>query len=154
MPDADALDLTTAMTLSAWVRPTALGDWRTVVFKTRPGGIAYGLYANTDTNRPSGVIETTAEVDARGTAALPLDTWSYLAATYDSVAVKLYVNGSLVATRAVTAPITMSTGALTIGGNTVWSEWFKGLIDEVRVYNRALDATEVAADRDRAVTAS
>jgi hypothetical protein len=151
VPDANALDLTTGMTLSAWVQPTQLGDWRTVVFKSRPGGMAYGLYANTDANRPAGLIYAGAEEEARGTAALPLNAWSHLAATYDSVAIKLYVNGSLVATHPVTAPITVSTGALTIGGNTVWSEWFKGLIDEVRVYDRALGPGEIAADRDRPV---
>jgi hypothetical protein len=30
----------------------------------------------------------------------------------------------------------------------VWGEWFAGAIDEVRVYNRALSAAEIAADRD------
>lgn len=29
-------------------------------------------------------------------------------------------------------------GVLRIGGNSVWGEWFHGLIDEVRVYDRAL----------------
>ena len=33
----------------------------------------------------------------------------------------------------------------------IWAEWFAGQIDEVRVYDRALSATEVAADRDRPV---
>jgi Bacterial Ig domain len=35
---------------------------------------------------------------------------------------------------------------LRIGGNGVWPEWFAGLIDEVRVYSRALTAGEVLAD--------
>jgi hypothetical protein len=35
---------------------------------------------------------------------------------------------------------------LRIGGNTIWSEWFSGLIDEVRVYNRALTGAEIQAD--------
>ena len=35
---------------------------------------------------------------------------------------------------------------LKIGGNAVWNEWFNGLIDEVRLYNRALTAAEIQAD--------
>jgi hypothetical protein len=35
---------------------------------------------------------------------------------------------------------------LRIGGNSVWAEWFSGLIDEVRVYNRALTASEIGYD--------
>ena len=38
-----------------------------------------------------------------------------------------------------------SANALTIGGNGVWSEWFAGLIDEVRIYNRALTQAEIQA---------
>src|SRR6185436_9632111 len=38
-----------------------------------------------------------------------------------------------------------------IGGNAVWPEWFTGLIDEVRVYDRALSATEVQTDMTRSV---
>ena len=45
----------------------------------------------------------------------------------------------------------MSTGALRIGGNSIWGEWFSGQIDEVRVYDRALSAAEVAGDRDTPV---
>ena len=46
----------------------------------------------------------------------------------------------------------MSTGALRIGGNGTWSdEWFAGLIDEVRVYNRALSASEIQADMARPI---
>jgi hypothetical protein len=44
-----------------------------------------------------------------------------------------------------------STNPLRIGGNSVWAEWFRGTIDEVRVYNRALSAAEVATDMTRGV---
>ena len=39
-----------------------------------------------------------------------------------------------------------------MGGNAIWGEWFQGLIDEVRVYNRALSAGEIQADMARPVT--
>ncbi len=64
---------------------------------------------------------------------------------------RLYVNGVQVATKAMTTAIPVSTGALRIGGNSLWSEWFAGQIDDVRVYKRALTAAEVAADRDKPV---
>jgi hypothetical protein len=40
---------------------------------------------------------------------------------------------------------------LRIGGNSIWAEWFSGLIDEVRVYNRALSQAEVESDMGTAV---
>ena len=47
-----------------------------------------------------------------------------------------------------------STNALKIGGNAIWAEWFRGAIDEVRVYDRALSATEIQGDLSRPVVAT
>ena len=33
-----------------------------------------------------------------------------------------------------------------MGGNSIWGEWFAGLIDEVRVYNRVLSVAEIQQD--------
>ena len=46
--DANDLDFTTGMTLEAWVRPTSVSGWRTVMLKERTGGLAYSLYASND----------------------------------------------------------------------------------------------------------
>ena len=40
---------------------------------------------------------------------------------------------------------------LQIGGNRVWNEWLQGQIDDVRVYNRALSATELQSDMNTPV---
>jgi len=51
-----------------------------------------------------------------------------------------------------TGLITSSNGAIRIGGNaSSTGEFFRGLIDEVRVYNRALSLTEIQTDRDTAI---
>ena len=149
--DANSLDLTTGMTLEAWVRPSALSGWRTVLLKEQTSGLVYGLYSNGDNNRPSGHVYTNVELDARGTAAVAANVWTHLATTYDGTTLRFYVNGTQVGTKAVTGAILTSTGAMRVGGNNIWGEWFSGLIDEVRVYRRALTATEVQADMNRAV---
>jgi hypothetical protein len=81
-----------------------------------------------------------------------LNAWTHLAATYDGATLRLYVNGVQSASRALTGAIRTSTGALRIGGNNIWTgEWFAGLIDEVRIYNRVLSAAELQADMAVAV---
>jgi glucose/arabinose dehydrogenase/PKD repeat protein len=156
--DSASLHLTTGMTLEAWVNPTALGttgtDWRTVVFKQTPSGMAYSLYANNGGGRPTGQVNIVGEQNAAGAAQLPLNAWTHLATTYDGAALRLFVNGTEVAARTQTGSIAGSTGALRIGGNAVWGEYFKGLIDEVRVYNRALSASEIQADMATPMTQS
>jgi PKD repeat protein/glucose/arabinose dehydrogenase len=150
--DSASLDLTTGITMEAWVRPAALGTtWRTVVLKEQPGQLSYALYGNTSTTRPSVHVYTNDDVGLRGPAALPLNTWTHLAATWNAVTMRLYVNGTEVANSPLTGTALTSSSPLRIGGNAVWPEWFSGLIDEVRVYNRALTAAQIAADRDTAI---
>ena len=60
--------------------------------------------------------------------------------TYDGTTLRLYVNGTQVSSTATGGAIPASTGALRIGGNAIWGEYFKGSIDEVRVYRRAAHA--------------
>jgi PKD repeat protein len=144
--DAATLDLTSGMTIEAWVNPTVLSGWRTVALKGMPGGLVYALYAHDGAPRPAGTVNTgTADMSAMGSTALPLSTWTHLAVTFGGGTLRLYVNGVQVGTRTISGTIRTSGDALTIGGNTVWAEWFRGLIDEVRIYNRALTQAEIQA---------
>lgn len=146
VPDSDTLDLSSGMTLEAWVRPVALGGWRTVLFKERTAGNVYGLYAAQASGRPLGQVFIGEERNAVGSAPLPTNAWTYLAATYDGSSVRLYVDGEQAGTSSVSGAMAASAGPLRIGGNSVWSEWFAGLVDEVRVYSRALSAAEIQRD--------
>jgi hypothetical protein len=65
---------------------------------------------------------------------------------------RVYVNGALVRTVARTGAILASTGVLHIGGNQVWGgEFFQGLMDDVRIYNRALSGAEISTDMNTAI---
>ena len=129
--DSSSLDLTSGMTLEAWVFPTANGggSWRNVLIKERIGGEIYNLYANADTNAPVVYVvrasQPDAPSDARGTAQIPLNTWTHLAATYDGTTLRLYVNGTQVGSRAVSGSLATSTGAFRIGGNSLWGEYLR-----------------------------
>ena len=95
--DSNSLDATSGVTLEAWVYPTVLSGWRTIVLKETSGNLAYALYANTNSNVPQVEVWVAGKnVAAGGTAQLPLNTWSHLAGVYDGSAVRLYVNGALI----------------------------------------------------------
>ena len=141
------------MTLSAWVNPAAAnGGWRTVMLKERTGALSYALYGNTDTAHAGGYVATPLESSTKSTSALAAGVWTHLATTFDGATLRMFVNGVQVSSRAVTGSIVVGTGALRIGGNAVWWEYFSGLIDEVRVYNRALSAAELQTDMATPVT--
>ena len=155
IPDSTSLHLTTGMTLEAWVNPATLGAvWRTVILKERPSDLVWGLYANSSSGKPEADLASPADTLLNGVSALPLNAWSHLAATYDGANLRLYVNGTQVSSKAVTGTLTTSTGLLKIGGNAIWGEFFNGMIDEVRIYNRALSATELQADMTTAIGAT
>jgi hypothetical protein len=144
VPDAPSLDLTTGVTLEAWLYPTAGGTaWRQAVLKETGGGLAYGLYASDNNGRPSGFLHSGSDIGSTGSFALPQNTWSHLAATYDAKTLRVFVNGNQVSQRSVIGPMTTSASPLKIGGNAVWGEFFEGRIDNVRVYNRALTSQDL-----------
>ena len=151
VPDAASLDLTTGMTLEAWVKPTSNVGWRTAILKERgTNDLVYALYTSNG-SKPRTENFTSVENTAAGTAALPLNAWSYLASTYDGTNLRFYLNGVLVTTKASSGAMPNTANPLRIGGNAIWGEYFAGLIDEVRVYNRALSPTEITADMNAKV---
>ena len=115
--DSASLNLTSGMTLEAWVKPTALTGWRDVLLKERPSGLSYALYATDprDAGAPPnaqivhGSLSQGAETTA--SAGLKLNRWSFLSATYDGSVLRMYVNGRLVGSRSVSSPIDESNGA-------------------------------------------
>lgn len=152
VPASSSLNLTSGMTLECWVDPTStMSGWRNLICKEMTGTASYYLYANADSNKPAQGVNIGVEKVLGGGSTLVANTWYHLAATYDGASQKLYINGKLVASRAQSGPIATSSGYLRIGGNKVWGEYFKGKIDDVRIYNVALSATQIQGDMSTGV---
>jgi Concanavalin A-like lectin/glucanases superfamily len=81
-----------------------------------------------------------------GQQADPLRRWSHLAVTYDGTVLKLFVNGDQVSSRATRGAIRSTPDPLWIGANHPYGEYFHGLIDEVRIYDRALSRSALRTE--------
>jgi gliding motility-associated-like protein len=86
--------------------------------------------------------------------------WQHLTLTREANRIRLYINAVEVATTATTSPVNVdNTGDLLIGASacaTPLDRSFEGLIDELRIYNRALlpnEVSELYASPDRILTA-
>ena len=141
-----------AFTVEAWVRPNAFAAGQRVIDfgNAAPGDNVILTASSNTTGRPAATVYVgTSEFTLSAPAAttLPLKRWTHLAMTYSGGAtgtLRLYVNGSQVATRTVNAPSNVNRTLCYIGrSNWAADPYFAGLIDDVRIWNTARSATEL-----------
>jgi glucose/arabinose dehydrogenase/PKD repeat protein len=149
--DSPSLDLSTAMSLEAWVKPNVIAKpWQTLFVKEGAGTFSYALYATAGGSAQVNAWWT--ESDNLYVPPLAQGAWSHLALTSDGTTMRIYVDGVQVGAAAVSGVLPNTAGPLRIAGNAIWNdEFFDGTIDDVRVYDRALSQAEVLADRDTPV---
>jgi len=149
-----ALQLTGSMTWSAWIFATANppDDGQIIAksgandgwqFKTSPdtGPHTFGVAVSAG---------TTAHTQRYSTATRALNTWYHVTGVYNATAqtLDIYVNGVLdngVLSGTVPAAQFNSGQSVNIG-RRAGGFYFQGIIDEVRIYNRALTQTEIQTD--------
>jgi hypothetical protein len=156
VPNSASLNFSSSYTLEAWVNPTALNAYQTVLIKEVTGGCGYWL--QTTGNRiASGFSNGGCREFVSTTPTVPLNQWSHLAAVFNDTAntYTLYLNGTAILTAAQTVAPVPNTQALVFGQSACSScgnERWRGLIDDIRIYSRALSATEIQADRDTGIS--
>ncbi|MER5215603.1 beta-L-arabinofuranosidase domain-containing protein [Streptomyces sp. NPDC002838] len=149
LPD-QVLGGSSAITLSAWVKPTHDANWTRIFdFGNNTTRYLY-LTARNANGVPRFAITTSGpggEQGLNGTAALPLNQWSHLAVTIAGGTGTLYVNGTAVArnTSMSLTPAALGTLANNWLGRSNFSTdpVFPGAFDEFNVWSRALTAAEI-----------
>ena len=97
---------------------------------------------------PTGNVQLAGVGAVLSTGSVNDDAWHLVTATFDGSVVKLYIDGVLDATddplAAPLVPTNMNDWAVEIGGELATSTFpTQGLVDDVRIYNYALSATDV-----------
>ncbi len=137
------------MSICFWAKPRDItGDWKGIVSKwetaseeiphtfwigqhSTDGMLNYSTYLPGETrNTPAGVLTN--------------NEWSHFVCTFDGQFQKTFANGLLVAEVAVTDTLDDLAGDFMIGQVPAGANFFNGLVDDVRVYNYALDVYEAA----------
>jgi len=87
---------------------------------------------------------TTTSSNPRGRSGR-LGEWYHFAGTFDGKTLRVYINGELEGEKEIGQPIAPSDLELWIGADDYGrpTDFFPGVIDEVRIYNRALSADEI-----------
>lgn len=132
------------ITQSAWVYPTANVTNGTIA--TRNAG--YYFQRHSDGTLAMYLYGTNSPGYHYSTGTVPLNQWSHVAYTYNGSVITFYINGVAAGTANNTGNITQLTGYENEPFRIGWDSstdirYWSGLIDDVRVYNRALSATEI-----------
>ncbi len=138
----------TNVTISLWVNPTVwAGSYRTLIAKRSASGDGYLIIYLTTTNTIN--WDWGGSTNRWDTGYLPpLGQWTKLTFTRDASGRKLYVNDVLYASGpAGNSTLVPSTAPLRVGTDSAAAQYsYSGLIDDVRIYSRAQNATEVASE--------
>lgn len=141
----ESLDLTEAISIEAWVYMEIRGAYPTIVSKSG-GNWGYIFEFLTDTGQINFYLDgANPSWDNVADTAVELEEWAHIVATYDGDKVRYYFNGEPDGDYAAAAEAILSNqDNVHIGMRKVGEpHFFTGIIDEVRIYNRALDAAEV-----------
>ena len=144
--DHSLLDITSQISLSAWIYPTETKT-QVIIRKSPnitpppPYGLALSATGDTIFNlSPTGVF-----TQLRKTG-YELNKWSFIVGTYDGTTMKLYVNGNLEETLSTSGSLNQNDDPLLIGTRLrLPADTFKGKLDNIRIYNRVLSADEIRA---------
>ncbi|MGO9617560.1 MAG: chitobiase/beta-hexosaminidase C-terminal domain-containing protein [Bryobacteraceae bacterium] len=148
--NASSLNLSTGMTLEAWVNPTAINSMGDVIVRYQDDSdFCFGLFS--DTIGPDSVVFTAGVgydnwISGASMLPFPLNAWTHVATTYDGATQQLFINGVQVASQPLSGAIATGAQPLYIGGDPVYSSDFNGIIDEARIYSVALSQAEIQND--------
>jgi hypothetical protein len=140
VPDNESLQLWERFTLAAWIYQTESSSSR--IIDKIGAGTANGPHLDT---HPGTVLRSCSGTCISTSAEYTLEQWHHAAVTFDAGEVKLYIDGSLEGQGSAPSPLAGNSLSLRIGADSDGRSLFFGIIDDARVYNRALTEAEILA---------
>ncbi len=139
----DSLNITDAITLTAWVNTNDAGNSENNPYITK-GNDSYALRHDVGNNIGFFIYDAQLYSASSSVSNSFNGVWHHLAGIYDGSELNLYIDGESMATTEYSGSIAISTFNVSIGSDTqqTWM-WYDGSIDDVRIYNRALAADEI-----------
>ncbi len=148
--DNNSLDLTTNYTIEAWIKPSSFSSMAGIVSKYQSSGANGYFLKLTNTSPYTGLT-----FDAMSTVngILEADNWYHITAVNDNGTRHLYVNGEEQSLSGTALNVQANNDALRIGVDFLSNpRYFSGKIDEVRIWDTALDSTQIRENMNLPLT--
>lgn len=150
-----AIPSSSSFAISAWVKPSGIEDGLARIAET---SYSIGLLLGTDSSGTGYKLIVNGGSGSSGTCGqmygcmeagkVVANVWTLITGTYDAATRvgRLYINGVQMASDEAAPPATTARSAmpLVMGASYAFSYGWRGSIDDVRLYDRALSAAEVA----------
>jgi len=147
----DSLDITTAITVEAWIKH-ATGSMDIFAYiVTKPGDKSYQLVASYNgNNQPAMRIwDSLTGYNAQSGVSVNDDEWHHVVGTYDGNDIKIYIDGVSKATTPHVGDIDSDINQAVLISRNITNTRFNGLIDQVRIYDYARTPAQVAWDYNK-----
>jgi hypothetical protein len=148
VPHSSNLDIIYPFTVEAWIKATGASNYHMIVDKLLGGATSYGFsfYLSSGSLKLTLYSGANGNGSVAGTTDLRDDTWHHVVGFWDGSHMKIYIDGGFEAESPWAYPPGSTTNDLGIGqrlscyGGCLY---FTGSIDEVAIYNRVLNITEI-----------
>lgn len=143
IPDSTTLDIPEKeITISAWIRPDRIDKRQVILAKSNYNADSWILEIN-PIDYQNGTINffiAASGIDGNFGSNTTIDAkqWSHIVGVFDGNERKIYINGQLDTTQYISGQIPSNDEPVRIGGGGRMSRYFEGLIDDVRIYSKAL----------------
>jgi hypothetical protein len=147
-----SLDINKNISVFAWVNRSRIVDWERILGKFYWLGYETGSW---ELDLGQGYLRCNFNINGTWVSANApagtnnaTGTWYFVGCVYDGSRLYNYVNGELKSTFMASGDITTTTYPLAIGATsngTAIQNVIQGIIDEIRIYNRALSDSEIKA---------
>jgi hypothetical protein len=143
-----SLSPTDKITCSVWVKLNAFSATKQIRFISK-GTDRYVLFIQGNTFHPQAYMSNVSPSDVESTVDLTLGVWHHVVYTYDKDAgannYNIYVDGELTGTVTAVNNIAYAGQDLRLGASGLDDHYLDGLIDDPRIYSRALSPAEIAS---------
>jgi len=153
VPSNETLDIQGEITMMAWIQPGAnlTADWRTIVGKSPTSVLGQTTFSYDFRTDNTGILRFSLNLGGWQYVLGPTlveGTWYHIAGTYDGTELILYIDGEPVGTTAATGQINVTSDPVCVGNivnaaGAGSNEYWSGIIDEVRIWDRGLSDEEV-----------
>jgi hypothetical protein len=137
-PTSSDLEITGNITISAWIKTSVGSSFQKIINKRDAGGTNYDFYLDNSATPKLRFYDGSTAASSTGT--ITLSSWNHVAISIDSGTATFYINGAASGTQSFS--ITSNDAPLYIA-KYYSGEFFAGDIDEVAIWNRALELADI-----------